>query len=624
MSIIRSLVALFSSVTLCAVLSSCGGGSDGSVTASGGNPTVMSSGSISGVAAVGSAITPSMNGVVTLKDSSLPAKTLSTATDRTGAYSFSAAQLTGTTAPYMLEISYQLAGVSYWLHSAATAADVSANSSINITPLTDLVIANLAGDIARNVFNNGNFSATLTPSALRAGASALAAQLKSILLAQGVDAAVDLLHQSFSANGTGLDAVLDSLSITVDAATKTAVILNRLNNQSITNSLTTANTAQLSASGGVPLSDLQGIANTFNTFGTLMSTAPSASNTTLLGYFDQAKFVDSGKGLAAFLQEITSNPTVVGGSLGFTDIVLTATPSYATASVPSNAQASYLVRFTVLQNSAPSDRHEFVMYKSSAGVWLILGDQKLAQAQVTVLESSGLTYNGSVSTRTMCSGLNLNVNDKGGKSLNYAVVTGAGLPTGGVLLFNNANGSFFVASGDVTTYAGASTPTAQNTQCQFSSIYPLSDASINSIAAVGEVYTIRIYKDNGTPLNRSDDVLFATYTSRLAARPLTSTQLNASFFTSNASASPSLLSAASTGATSNITWTAPTAPNMYASNVFVYITSSGNSSSNSADVDLAPTATSASLAIPKTPNAVYGSITTEYVDGSFREFWTGY
>ena len=330
MSIVRSWVTSFACLALCAVLTACGGGGGGSAAVTGGG--------ISGVAAAGSAITPSMNGVVTLKDSSSPAKTLSTATDATGAYSFSAAQLAGTTAPYMLEISYQLAGVSYWLHSAATAADVSANASINITPLTDLVIANLVGDIARNVFNNGNFSATLTPAALQAGASALAAQLKPILLAQGVNASVDLLHQSFTANGTGLDAVLDSLSITVDAATKTAIIVNRLNNQSITNSLTTANTAQLSASGGVPLSDLQGITNTFNAFGTLMATAPSASNTTLLAYFDQVNFVDSGKSLPAFLQEITSNPTLAGGSLGFTDIVLAAVPIFATASIPSNAR----------------------------------------------------------------------------------------------------------------------------------------------------------------------------------------------------------------------------------------------------------------------------------------------
>jgi hypothetical protein len=609
-------------VVFCAAafVAGCGGGSGDAPAA----PVGTSGGGISGVAAVGNPITPSMNGVVALKDSSSPAKTLSTATDATGAYSFSAAQLAGTTAPYMLEISYQLGGVSYWLHSAATAADVSASATINITPLTDLVIANLAGDIARNVFNNGNFSATLTASALRAGASALAAQLKPILLAQGVDAAVDLLHQSFTANGTGLDAVLDSLSITVDAVTKTAVIINRLNNQSITNSLITANTAVLGATGGVPLTDLMGISSTFNALATLMATVPTASNTTLMSYFDQGKFVDSGKSLPAFLQDITGSPTVGGGFLRFSDIVLSDAPAYASASVPSSAQAAYLVRFTVLQNTAATDRHEFVMYKSSAGLWLILGDQKLAKAAVTALEVSGLAYNGSTTIRTMCTGLNLNVNDKGGNSLSYAVVTGAGLPANGVLLFNKANDSFFIASGDVTTYAGASTPSAPSSQCQFSSIYALSDANISSIAAVGEVYTIKIYKDNGTPSNRSDDVLFATYTSRLEARPLTSAQLNASFFTSNASASPALLTAAATGATSNITWTAPTAANMFASNVFIYISASGNSASQSADRDVAPTATSVSLAIPKTVNAVSASVTTEYVDGSFRGFWTGY
>lgn len=603
-----------------AFLVGCGGGGGSYAPATGGS----SSGGISGVAAVGSPITPSMNGVVALKDYSSPAKTLSTPTDATGAYSFSAAQLAGTNAPYMLEISYQLGGVSYWLHSAATAADVSANATINITPLTDLVIANLAGDIARNLFNKGNFSTTLTAAKLQAGASALAAQLLPILNAQGVDAAVDLLHQSFRADGSGLDAVLDSLSITVDAATKTAIILNRRNSQTITNSLITANTAVLSASDGVSLTDLMGISNTFNAFATLLATAPKANDSTLLGYFDQVNFVDSGKSLAAFLQEAISSTTVTGGSLRLTDIVLAAVPSFATASIPSGALASYLVRFTVLQNTAPHDRHQFVVYKSSAGVWLILGDQKLAKAQVTAQQISGLAGNGSSTIRTLCSGLNLNVKDKGGKSLNYAVVTGAGLPASGVLLVNMANNSFFIATGDITTYAGASTPfRLANNQCQ-GSLYPLSDTNINSIAAVGEVYTFKIYKDNGTPLDRSDDVLFATYTSRLEARPLTSKQLNDSFFTSGASASPSLLSAASTGATSTITWTAPTAPNMYASNVFVSISTSNNTGGNQADVNVGAAGTSVSLAITKTANAFSGNITTEYVDGSFREFWTNY
>lgn len=598
-----------------AFLVGCGGGGGSYAPATGGS----SSGGISGVAAVGNPITPSMNGVVALKDSSSPAKTLSTPTDATGAYSFSAAQLAGTNAPYILEISYQLGGVSYWLHSAATAADVSANATINITPLTDLVIANLTGDIARNVFNNGNFSATLTAATLQAGASALAAQLKPILLAQGVNAAVDLLHQSFRADGTGLDAVLDSLSITVDATTKTAIILNRLNNQAVTNSLITTNTAVLSASDGVPLSDHMGISNTLNALGTLLATAPTASNTTLLGYFDQANFVDSGKNLAAFLQEVTSSTSFTRGPVRLTDIVLAAVPSYATASIPPSALASYLVRFSLLENTARRDRHEFLVYKSSAGVWLIVGDQKRVEAEVIALQVSGLTRNGSSTTRTLCSGLGLRVYDRGDKSLNYAVVTGAGLPASGVLLVNMANSSFVIATGDITTYAGASTPVGlANNQCQFSSLYPLSDTSINSIAAVGEVYTVKIYKDNGTPLNRSDDVLFATYTFRQEAPPLTSTQLDASFFTSNASASPSLSSAASTGATSDITWTAPTAPNMYAWRVSVFI------GGNHVEAGVEPAATSVSLAIPKTANVFSAGISTLYVDGSFRKFWTDY
>ncbi|RYZ35486.1 MAG: cytochrome c, partial [Sphingobacteriales bacterium] len=49
----------------------------------------------------------------------------------------------GLTAPFVFRAEGRAGGSIYVLHSAATSADV--GGTINITPLTDLVLANVAG-----------------------------------------------------------------------------------------------------------------------------------------------------------------------------------------------------------------------------------------------------------------------------------------------------------------------------------------------------------------------------------------------------------------------------------------------------------------------------------------------
>ena len=128
-------VALF--VIAVFALSGCGGGGGSS------SGTV-----ISGTAAAGAAII----GTATIKDSSTPPKTKSVTIAADGSYSIDVSELT---APFMLRADGDVGGRHYSLFSAATLADV--NGTINITPLTDLIVANIAGDIAANYYNAGNF-----------------------------------------------------------------------------------------------------------------------------------------------------------------------------------------------------------------------------------------------------------------------------------------------------------------------------------------------------------------------------------------------------------------------------------------------------------------------------------
>ena len=614
--------ALFplSTLSVCLLLAACGGGG-------GGGGSSVSGPSISGVAASGSPITPAMNGVVTLKDSSSTPKTVSTATDANGNYSFTATQLAGLTAPFMLEISYQVGGVNYYLHSAATAADLSSGkATINITPLTDLVIATVAHEIAQNVFNQGNFAATLTSSALQAGATALAAQLQPVLQAAGVSASVDLLHQSFQANGSGLDGVLDSLKVTVDPTTQQATIVDRLNQQSIVDDITQAaasNTSVLSTSGSVPLTDLQAINLILQNLSKEMSAASSASDPALLAYFDQNNFQDDGKSLALFLQEVTSQPAVAGGNLVISNVVLSAVPAWV-SNVPSGATA-YLAHFQVTMNKSPSE-HAFVVYKNAAGTWLALGNQRIMHTEVDAIAAQNTMPNGNGSfTTSACSGLLIDIADKGGTAgVNYAVISGPGVPNG-LIAFNDGSGlpdSFQLST---STYQGTTTtPIPMSSACFFTQLLALNDSQIAAVPA-GGAYTIALYNDNGTPTNPSDDILKATYTVHLAAQPLLSTQLSG-VFASNPTASSSLLTAAAATAGSsadmvNFTWTPPTVPGLFADDLWVWV---ANATTNNLGVDtsLASSDTTAQVAIPSLSNATSGGGNIEYTDSSYRLYWT--
>ena len=552
-----------------------------------------------------------MNGAVLLKDSSSPAKTVSSPTDSTGKYSFTAAQIQGFVAPFMLEVSYKIGGAGYYLHSAVTAEDVvSGNATINITPLTDLVIANLGNEIAAKIFANGNYSSLLTKTALDGGVLALDSLLQPVLLQMGVAGSVDLLRQSFTANGQGLDAVLDALKVTIDPTTKAETVTNRLDNTSVSGTLSAPPTTPLAAGTTNNVTDLQGITATFNSFAALMATAPAPTSAPLLAFFDQASFRDDGKNLQAFLQEITSDPVIAGGSLVITDLVLESVPSWVTT-VPSGATA-YKATFTVLQNTAPNDRHDFIMYMSQ-GTWLILGNQLVAKAAINAFEGDN---NG-----VLCTGMLLNVNDKGGVGINYAVMTGPGLPAAGLLLFNPATtqSSFSLAAGDPTTYNGTNTPQA-TVSCSYNNVFVMSDAQIQSITTLPAVYTVTLYKDNGTPTVPSDDTLVATYNPTMLALPLQSTALTSALFASNIAASPTVLSAAATGGTVTVSWTAPTASGLYASSLDVYVCNA--SGCQDINTSLSATATSAILTVPTTSGITGDGATVEYSDSVFRQIWT--
>lgn len=257
------------------------------------------------------------------------------------------------------------------------------------------------------------------------------------------------------------------------------------------------------------------------------------------------------------------------------------------------------------------------------------------RATVEAFATNGPVYGNAVAaaTRLSCTGLWPQIDDKGGIGINFAVVTGPGLPTAGLLLFATVNGTngndFTIAAGDPSTYAGTATAqaTANTSSCGFSSLYPLNDTAIAAIAASPMEYTIKLYKDAvaGTP-NASTATLVATYGLTLPAAPLTNAQLTSSLFASAESATPAILGLAtgSTAGTTTVSWTAPTAAGLFASSVGIWVGNGANFTNDQVWGDAPGNATSASLAVPLVTGANYAGVTIEYMDRLFRQYWTSF
>jgi hypothetical protein len=589
--------------------------------------TVRSSSAITGTAASGA---PIASATVTLKDSSSPAKTASSTTDANGSYTFTAAQIQGFTPPFMLEIVTQ-AGGNPSLHSAVSSEDVaSGGATINITPLTDLVIANIANDTAADLFTKEGYANLLTKTALDSAVQALDKLLQPVLAQMSVPADVDLLHQSFTANGQGLDAVLDAVRVSVDAATRAEVITNRLNDNSISGSLSTPPTTPLTTPSTNNLADLQAISALFDSFSNLLAKAqaPTGQDPGVRGFFstsfDVAKYLHEGQAreISVFESRIlgaADEAKSAGAEVTLGDIVLSSVPSW----VRLQGAVGYMVSFTLRRSNAPNDRISMVVYNSN-GTWLLIGDQLATTLKISAF--AGSVNRNDPTGGTRCSGLELSIGAI--DQFKYAIVTGPGLPQEGVLLFHSVWNGISVAGVPPAQYNGGGTPLASNLcgSAFFNSdVYVMSDSQIQAIT-VPAIYTVRLYHDNNTPADLSDDTLFATYTQEILAAPLQSAALTYALFPDAFTADPTVVSAATSSAapgTSTISWIAPTASGLYANSVRVKVGGFTTSPTlavygNATDIPVA--ATSVSASVPYVPEAGFGGVSVIYNDSLFRRY----
>gem|GEM_PF-1311388 len=356
---------LFAIICLAVMLSACGGSSSAPPpTDDGGQQTQI----LSGTAAAGAPIV----GTVTVKDAL--GNTRSALIEADGNYNV---DVSGMTAPFRLRAEGTVGGRTYRLHSYAEEADV--GGTVNITPFTDLIVANAAGQIAEQFFES-NTETSIEPAELEAQEEALQAKLQNVFDALGLGTAIDLLNQSFSADKSGLDAALDAVRIEVDPVLNQATITNLVNqdappivddlldsednNEAL--AVTDPNAISNNASTNQTIADM--IADFTATFANGLPTPAQIDD------FITDDFLEWDSGKSAFITDITTAPELIGLQFAGLDISDLDTEQ-GTATIEFNARIG-----GVIERGATSGFPWFVRNDPTLG-WQLRGNQLIADVQ---------------------------------------------------------------------------------------------------------------------------------------------------------------------------------------------------------------------------------------------------
>jgi hypothetical protein len=226
-----------------------------------------------------------------------------------------------------------------------------------------------------------------------------------------------------------------------------------------------------------------------------------------------------------------------------------------------------------VQTDAPN---RFKMTRKD-GKWLMQGNQRLAKTRVEVKAHYRPGNNPAPVTET---GAYLQVKDVGNKGIDYAVVTGPGLPAQGVVLVK------VIQSDEFSFYDGGTFPPPVNNH-----YLNMDAATIDAIPAFGAEYTFALWAANGT-LDRADDTKLTEHKVTIRARPYKLSELTPANFPDVTA--PTLADwRAFKGGTVNATWTIPAG--CYSDYISAYL--SGPEGSAQDEKQPGPAATSASLVV---------------------------
>ncbi len=210
-------------------------------------------------------------GKITIKDSSIPEQIKKNVdTKNNGTYSI---DVTNMKPPFLLMAMGKTGESNSILYSAATAEDI--DGTVNITPLTNLIVANMAKKLPEDFFdyyNPSNPPPEFTKKGLNDAQKNIKTQIKPVIEAFGLDfESIDFLRDEFKANHTGIDALLDILKITTGKdETEPVVITNKMTKESIEDYITSLDDTQELAAGNIE--QFKGTINFINQINSLFKT----------------------------------------------------------------------------------------------------------------------------------------------------------------------------------------------------------------------------------------------------------------------------------------------------------------------------------------------------------------
>jgi hypothetical protein len=517
-------------VACAALVAMVGCGGSGSSASSGGTSNTASTMTISGSAAVGAPLV----GSVTVKDALGATKTVTIGAN--GAYSV---DVTGMTAPFVFRATGTVNGQTYTVHSIATATD--ANNQINITQLTDLVVANVAGQIAQSYFDrfeqSGNANAA-TKAAIDAEVGKLKEKLLPVLTALGVDAGVDLLRTPFTPLASALDKALDAIQVSVDPNANIATISTLVNTITITDDLAVKAAAEtapatlsadnvtadsVASTAGDAVLVKKALTDFFAQFATAL---PPAAQ--LTPYITTGFMLDDKDG-TTFRNEVSSYDALVGATVSEIEIhnIDYSDPTKVTARVS----------FTLKdRNGVEIERdRNWRVRKLADNTWRLHGNQRALEISAYAHMVKGINLSGTC----FLTGLEFDIEDyntaNNGGTISYILVTGPGLPNGGLRYNAPGLGGKWKISGQTSPY-----------YVMADSCNPGAQAVVDSaIAAIPDdaVYTFTAYNSANAKINFPTGTTDGTYALKVQRRPLTLAEVQAATFP--AISSPTILDFAS-------------------------------------------------------------------------------
>lgn len=357
-------------------LAACGGGGGGS----GDTPapdTACQVTCVSGTAASGRAI-----GQATVTLASATGATRSATTAADGSYRIDPGSLPG---PFLLKV-VTAQGSAYY----SVSTDTQAKTSVNLTPLSDLIVRTWYG--AQGIDADTAFGAPAShPAPQPAAVPLLAASVQRIVQVwldkHGVPAGFNLITTPFATDGTGVDAVLDattvamagpgSATVTVSEGTLTQASSLVIGTASLTVSSTLTDSATGATSSSVTSSALPttpGATGTLDALTALLGAFAATVNTkgSSLAAADLQPYVDpdlldDGQGAVQFIADIINS--VAGSTIAF-DVLDIASLD------PAGDRAELRLQLTQAANGQSGTDSFSLRFRRLAGQWVITGNDR--------------------------------------------------------------------------------------------------------------------------------------------------------------------------------------------------------------------------------------------------------